>query len=324
MALLLTHDDVSGLLSMGEAIAAVRAGFRQQGDGRVRLPSRLTSDTGAGWLRLMPASLEGSGYMGFKAMHLTRGVGVRYMVALFELSSGVLLALVDADRLTVMRTAATTAVAATHLARPGPLRVGVLGSGEQARAHLLALAQVCRLAGAAVYSPRPERRRAFSLSLGRELDLPVEAVDHPEDAVDGAQAVVIAVRAAGEPLFRAAWLQPGMHVSGISSVRPEAREIEDAVWRGSDLVVVDDRQHVLESGDGRAALASGSLRPEQAVELWELVCGRHPGRRRPEEVTLFKSVGTAVQDLALAAALYERARERGAGADVGEFPHVRS
>jgi ornithine cyclodeaminase/alanine dehydrogenase-like protein (mu-crystallin family) len=89
------------------------------------------------------------------------------------------------------------------------------------------------------------------------------------------------------------------------------------------VVGVDDREHVFDSGDGRAALASGSIRPDDTAELWELVSGRRPGRQRPEQITLFKSVGTGLQDLAVAGALYQRARERGLGQELGEFPHAR-
>jgi ornithine cyclodeaminase/alanine dehydrogenase-like protein (mu-crystallin family) len=106
-------------------------------------------------------------------------------------------------------------------------------------------------------------------------------------------------------------------------VRPEARELDERVWARAAVRAVDDREHVLESGDGRAALASGVVRPADLVELWEIVGGRHPGRQRADEVTVFKSVGTALQDLSLAAAIYRRAREQGRGVDVGDFPHAR-
>jgi ornithine cyclodeaminase/alanine dehydrogenase-like protein (mu-crystallin family) len=112
-------------------------------------------------------------------------------------------------------------------------------------------------------------------------------------------------------------------VTAISAVRPEARELDEAIWARADVVGVDDRDHVLDSGDGRAALAGGSLQASDAAELWELVSGRRPGRQRPEQITLFKSVGTGLQDLAVAGAVYRRARERGLGQDLGEFPPAR-
>lgn len=320
MAILLKNADVEGLLSMDEVIQAVERGSLEQSRGEVRLPRRITIDVGAGWLRVMPAALTGSGVMGFKEMHLTKGVGVRYLINLYDIPTGALLATMDADWITVVRTAATSALATRYLARPEVPRVGVLGSGEQARAHLAALSCVRPFSDVRVYSPRPERREAFCAWARREFQADARPVPDPQEAAAGADLIVAAFRASGTPVVRAAWLRPGVHVIGISSVRPDAREIEDAVWKVSDRIVVDDRAHILESGDGRSAVASGSLRPDDAVELWQVVAGQVPGRQRGEEITLFKSVGTALQDLAVARVVYERAGRRGAGSDLGEFP----
>lgn len=321
--LLLKHDAVAGLVSMAEAIEAVRAACVEQGEGRARLPQRLTTETGNGWLRLMPVALEGSGVMGYKEMHLTPGVGTAYLVALYDLASGALLAQMDADWLTQFRTAATSAVAADCLARPGAQRVGLIGSGEQARAHLEAMRCVRELAEVFVWSPDAAHREAFADRAAGELGLPVRAVATPEAAVSGADLVLAAYKAGREPVLRARWLAPGMHVLGIGSVRADAREIEDGVWSRADRIVVDDLDHVLESGDGRSGAASGHLRREAVSELWQVVGGARPGRQGRNELTLYKSVGTALQDLALAQALYRRARERGVGVDLGEFPRSR-
>ena len=323
MAVLLTHDDVRDLLTMRDAIAALERAALEQSRGETRLPPRLTVDVPGGWLRMMPAALLGRGVMGFKEMHSTKGVGVRYLINLYDVASGALLAVMDADWITAMRTAATSALATRYLARPGVGRVGVLGSGEQARAHVRALAEVRRFADVRVYSPRPERRDAFAAWVRREFSCDAGAEDTAEDAVAGADVVIAAFRASGSPVLRAAWIRPGTHVVGISSVRPEAREIEDRVWALSDRVVVDDRAHVLESGDGRSAVASASLDPARAVELWEIVSGRAAGREGAGEITLFKSAGTALQDLAVAALVCDRAGSAGRGRDLGEFPRAK-
>jgi alanine dehydrogenase len=114
-----------------------------------------------------------------------------------------------------------------------------------------------------------------------------------------------------------------MHICAASSVRPAARELEDQVWRKATTVAVDDREHAFESGDGRSALASSAFSRERAVELWELVSGKKPGRTAAADITLFKSVGTALQDLAIAKAIYDRAKAKGLGHDVGRFPRMR-
>jgi alanine dehydrogenase len=325
VTLLLKHEEVADLLTVDETIAAVRAGLVEQAAGQVQVPPRTTTDaaSGHGWLRLMPAILNGSGLMGYKAMHSTPGVGVRYLVALYDLKTGELLAQMDADWLTSRRTAATAAVAADLLAHPAVEQVGLLGSSEQARALLGALAQVRTLPRVKVYSPTPANRAAFADAMSAQLGIAIEPVASAEAAVRDSDLVACAIRAGGTPALLAEWLAPGAHVTAISAVRPEARELDERVWARAAVRAVDDREHVLESGDGRAALASGVVRPADLVELWEIVGGHHPGRQRADEVTVFKSVGTALQDLSLAAAIYRRAREQGRGLDVGDFPHAR-
>lgn len=325
MVLLLRHEVVEHLLSVDEVLAAVRAGLREQGEGQAQVPPRLTLDSSAGhgWLRVMPAILNQSGVMGYKAMNATPGAGVRYLIALYDLPTGRLLAQMDADWITQQRTAAIAAVATGELANPELRQVGLLGSGAQARALLAAVARVRRLPRVLVYSPTPEHRQRFAEQMGRQFGLDMVAVDAPSEALVGSDLWLSAVRPGRQPVLRSEWLAPGAHVTAISAVRPDHRELEEAVWRRAEVVVVDDRTHAFESGDGRAALASGSLRPDDAIELHELVAGRRPGRHAPWQVTLFKSVGTAAQDLAIARAVYQRARERGLGEELGEFPRAR-
>jgi alanine dehydrogenase len=325
LTLLLRHDEVEGLLTTDETIAAVRSGLAEQGAGEVQLPPRITIDSTSdqGWLRLMPTILNRSGYMGYKAMHSTPDVGVRYLVALYQMRSGELLAFVDADWITAWRTAAMAAVATDALARPRIAQAGLLGSSHQARALLTCLSRVRELPRVRVYSPTPANRASFAATMSRELDLDVQPVDAPEAITQECDLVGSAIRAGRSPVLSGDGLAAGTHVNALSAVRPEARELDDAVWRRSDVVVVDDRVHAFESGDGQSALRSGAVRMEDAAELWEVLAGKRPGRQSEQDVTLFKAVGTAVQDLTLAAALYERARERNLGAELGAFPHLR-
>lgn len=325
VAIILRHEDIVGLLSTDEVIAAVRAGLVEQAAGQVQVPPRITIDStsGNGWLRVMPTILNGSGVMGYKAMHATPKVGVRYLVALYDLPSGELLAHMDADWLTAQRTAATAAVAADVLANPAIRQVGLIGSGEQAQALLTAMSCIRTLPRVLVFSPTPGNRARFAAAMSERLTLDVRAVDSPQAALQESDLVLSAFRSGTSPVVQAGWIRPGAHVTAISAVRPEARELEADVWGKADLVAVDDRAHAFESGDGTAALNAGNLRPEDAAELWELLGGQRSGRRRAEDITLFKSVGTASQDLAIAAAIYRRAQERGLGQDLGEFPHIR-
>jgi ornithine cyclodeaminase/alanine dehydrogenase-like protein (mu-crystallin family) len=215
------------------------------------------------------------------------------------------------------------AVATDVLARPKIERAGLLGSSHQARALLTCLSRVRALPQVRVYSTTATNRASFAAAMSRELGLDVQPVDAPEAVIQECDLVGSAIRAGSTPVLGGAGLAAGTHVNALSAVRPEARELDDAVWRRSDVAVVDDRVHAFESGDGQSALRSGAVRMEDVAELWEVLAGKRPGRQRDQDVTLFKAVGTAVQDLTLAAALYERARARGLGAELGAFPHLR-
>ena len=323
--LMLEHDDIAGLLPPEETIQALRAALLEQSKGLVQVPPRTTVDSSAGfgWLRTMPAILNGSKVMGFKAMHSTPGVGVGYFVDLYDLPTGELLATMDADWLTAQRTAATAAIGADMLAAKTIRTVGLLGSGEQARSMLVATSKVRHLAQINVFSPTPAHRNAFAEAIGREHGLNIKPVERPEQAVAGCDLLLSAFRTGKEPLVAADWITPGMHICAASSVRPAARELADDVWRKAVVVAVDDRAHAFESGDGRSAIVSGAFEPERAVELWELVSGQKRGRDTDRDITLFKSVGTALQDLAVAHAIYRRAKQNGVGRDLGRFPKMR-
>jgi alanine dehydrogenase len=323
--LVLEHDDIAGLLSPEEVIEALRKALTEQSEGLVQVPPRTTVDSssGFGWLRTMPAILNGSKVMGFKAMHSTPGVGVGYFVDLYDLPTGELLAMMDADWLTAQRTAATAAIGVDLLASKTTRTVGVLGSGEQARSMLVAASKVRQLGQINVFSPTPAHRQAFAETIGRTHGLNIKAVEHPRQAVVGCDLLLSVFRAGNQPFVAADWITPGMHISAASSVRPAARELEDDIWRKAAVVAVDDRGHAFESGDGRSAIASRSFEPERAVELWELVSGQRRGRSTEEDITLFKSVGTALQDLAIANAIYRQARQKGLGREVSRFPKMR-
>jgi alanine dehydrogenase len=325
MTLVLRHEDIAGLLSIDEVREAVRAGLVEQAEGQVQLPPRTTIDSisGHGWLRVMPAILNASGFMGYKAMHSTPGVGVRYLVMLYDLNSGELLAQMDADWLTAQRTAATAAIAADVLAKPEVEQVGVLGSSDQARAMLLAVSRVRNVRRVKVYSPTPANRRRFANEMGGYLNIAITPVETASDAVAGCDLVLSVYRAGTKPLVEANWIKAGAHINAASSVRPEARELKEEIWRNCTVVAVDDRTHVFESGDGRAAIASGHVKPDQTTELWELLAKKKSGRLHTDDITLFKGVGTALQDLALAAAIYRRAKEHSLGQEIGNFPRVR-
>lgn len=322
--LLLRDEDIRGAMESVSIVDGLERMLARPVTGALELPPRQTIDIapGSGFLRLMPCVAYDTGYAGFKAMNMHPEYGVRYMIALISLADGSLVALLDADWITAYRTAATAAIAVRHLAPSVTDTIAVMGSGTQARALLEATVQTCTPRQVLVYSPTAPNRELFAAEVGERLELPIEPVADPRAAMLGADVVLSAYRAGSEPTITLAATKPGSLVCGISSVRPEHREVDMALW-GESRIVVDDREHVSHSGDGRAAVEQGVFDGAAIAELWEVLQGARLGRRSDEERVLFKSVGTAEQDIALAALVMERAQELGFGEAVGEFPALR-
>ena len=320
MTLLLNHDDVRAAVSMADAIAAMESGFAEEGAGRTRLPPRINMPAGKGWLRVGPVALEGSGWMGFKAMNLAPGQGVRYQVHLYSIESGALLAIMDAQHLTTLRTGATSAVATKRLARPGECAVALLGAGAEAVAQLDAMVALGVVAEARVFSPTPANRERLAAQF-RERGLRIATVDSAEAAVRGAGIVLAAVKSPVVAL-QGAWLAPGMHVNSVGTARRDQRECDVDCFTRSARIIVDTKEGVFgEAGD--AVAAREAIDMAQVHELAALVSGAVGGRAGEEEITLFKSVGTGLQDIALAAMIYQQAMSRGLGMDIGAFPYLK-
>jgi ornithine cyclodeaminase/alanine dehydrogenase-like protein (mu-crystallin family) len=321
MTLLLTHDDVRAVVTMDDAIVAMEAAFREEGDGATLLPPRINMKAGKGWLRVGPVSLEKSGWAGFKAMNLAPGAGVRYQVHLYKAESGELLAIMDAQHLTTLRTGATSAVATRRLAKPGPCVVALLGSSVEARAQLDAMQAAGYVKSARVFSPTAANRQKLAEDYRRAFDMTIEPVVSAEEAVVGADMVLAAVKSS-ETVLYGKWLRPGMHVNSVGTARRDQREIDPETFAMSARIVVDTKEGVLgEAGD--AVAAKDVLQGKEVHELAELVVGKVPGRTADDQVTLFKSVGTGIQDIGLAAMIYQRAKERGLGTDIGAFPYLK-
>jgi alanine dehydrogenase len=268
----------------------------------------------------MPVIAYDTGFAGYKAMNFHPDHGVRYMIAMIALADGELVALLDADWVTATRTAVTAAIAVRHLARSGADRVAVVGSGTQARALLEATAAVLTPSQVLVHSPTAANREKFAGEMAGQLGVPVLPVDRLEDALEASDIVLSAFRAKGSPVIHGDAIRAGTLVCGISAVRPGHREIDMSLW-GISRVVVDDLKHVCESGDGRAAVERGLT--DDVPELWQVLRDPSLGRRDDDERVLFKSVGTAEQDIALAAIVVERAQALGLGEQLGEFPALR-
>lgn len=325
MTLLLTNEDVRAAVDMTDAIEALEAAFREQAEGQLQQPHRLNmpaGEPGKSFLRIGPCVMQKSGWMGFKAMNLAKDVGVRYQVHLYALATGELCAIMDGQYLTTLRTGATSAVATKRLAGKRPGVVGVLGSGQESLMQLEALRSLGLVAAARIYSPTEEKRKALAAYFRDAFGLDVAAVDAAESAVRECDFVVAAVNSA-EPVVLGRWLRAGAHVNSVGTARPTQRELDCDVFRKAAAIVVDTREGVFkEAGDCIAAAEVNAVRPDDVLELSQLVGGARPPSTGAGQITLFKSVGTAVQDIGLAVKVFENATAKGLGRKMGNFPHL--
>jgi len=314
LTLLLTESDVESVLDFPSVIESVEQAFRQQAEGLATNHARRRVMTPSSGLNVMFAGAPEMGSMGLKAYSISRS-GARFYVMLFDASTGELLAIVQADRLGQMRTGAASAVATRHLARPDARTLGIYGAGWQAEAQLEAIACVRDLERVVVYSRTGESRRAFAERMSERTGLEVEPVSSAEEPA--AQDIVVTITSSREPVLRGEWLSPGSHVNAAGSNFLYKSEIDRDTVRRSSLVCIDSREEIgLEAGSLLPSLDTGVLFPEAVHELSEVVAGRIRGRRGPEDVTLFVSQGIALEDVATARLVYDRALEQNLGRDV--------
>ncbi len=316
MALLLSEADVKQILTMPLALAAVEDSFRRLADGSALLHSRQRLHIpGKSYLHYMAAADATSGYMGLK-IYTSSGAGLRFLVPLFHIDSGELLALIEADCLGQIRTGAASGLATKLLARADAAKIGIIGTGLQSRTQLEALSLVRTVTGVRAFSRHPENRERFAKEMTEQLGLPVVAVASAQEAVRGADIVVTSTTSTN-PVLDGSWLAPGMHVNASGANFPQKHELDGEAVRRCDIIVVDSRaQSKLEAGDLIQMYGDDKRRWSSVTELAEVVAGKTPGRSNPQQITLFKSNGIASEDIVVTGRIYELARERGIGRQV--------
>jgi ornithine cyclodeaminase/alanine dehydrogenase len=309
LPLYLSERDVEGLITPGEAVPAIEACFRRLAAGSVEnVPRRrLALDDGA--FAVMSAVDRELGYAGVKAYTAVAGKAT-FVVCLFELQSGTLAAVIEADALGQRRTGAASGVAAKHLAPSGARSLGIIGCGWQAEAQVDAIrAAVPGIERVVAYCRTPERLRAFCATTAAE---PGES---HRDAAE--QDIVVTATSSSDPVLRGEWLREGALVCAMGANRPQARELDNVVLERATFVCCDSRENAkLESGDLIDPVRSGVLDWLEVHELQEVVAGELPGRQTDTDIVLFKSNGLAAWDVAIAAAVVELARERGVGREL--------
>jgi len=323
MPIWLNARDIAALLTMTDAIAAVEEAFRQLALGDVALPPRV----GIGMARYggggaaMPAYVGGEiNSLGLKLVTLYPDNPGRYSLAAVQATlvllnprTGQLLAVMDAGALTALRTGAAGGVASRYLARQGATRATVFGAGVQGRAQLEALCAVRPIQQAWIVDRVPAAAEAFAAAMSAQLGLPIASATDLRAAVADAD-VILTATTAHEPLFDGNWLQPGAHINGIGSHAPAARELDTVTVQRARVVTDQTAACLAEAGDLIIPLREGAITEAHiAAQLGEIIIGRNPGRTAEDEITLFKSVGLAIQDIAVAAQVYRQALAAGRG-----------
>jgi len=322
MALLLSDLDVRRSIDYRQVIDALETCFAEQAAGRVTHPERLNVAIEGTWMRLMPAVIPSLGIMGFKVYHGNPEYGARFLIILSSMKGGEILAAIDGIHLTAVRTAATGAVAAKHIAPRHAWRMAILGSGLEAETHCHAMTTINDISDIRVFSPNRARRTAFAVRMSSQLGIPVMACETAQDAVHGAHHVVMATHtgAPGKIAYEARWLEQGQHLASIGSTNLRLRELDARVVGLVDDLVFDVKadQVARESADVSVfCAAGGSL--ARARWLPDLVASGSVGRKNDSAITLFKSVGSGVEDIVAAAQVYRAASTSGLGQRVGEL-----
>lgn len=318
--LILTREDVAALLTLEECIAAVEHAFKLYGEGKTDPPGILGVHARDGGFHIKAGILPlGAPYFAakmnanFPANRRRFGLPtIQGVLVLSHAEHGYPLAVMDSSEITVKRTGAATAVAAKHLARPDASLATLCGCGSQARTQLQALAAVRPLRRAYVHDLDAERARSFARSLAAELNIEVSAVTELAEGLRASDLCITCTTSTRYILEKGA-APAGMFIAAVGADNPEKQELDPQLMATSK-VVVDVLEQCATIGDLHHALAAGLMSTADVyAELGELVAGKKPGRTSPEEITIFDSTGMALQDVAAAAAVYEKAVRAGRG-----------
>ena len=320
--LILNHDEVVQLLPMQECIGVMREALIRLARGQVHQPLRMIvrPPDAAGVMGLMPSYMSGD-----DAAYALKTVCVfpdnpsqgkdahQGSVMLFSAETGELQAMMNASAVTAIRTAAVSGVATELLAREDAHELAIVGAGVQARTHLAAMSCVRSIERCRIASRTIEHARQLVDEMSDSFPFPLAAVETVEQALADADLIVTATNAK-EPVLKREWISPGVHLNVVGSSSPKSREVDTATMAAAALFV-DRRESTLnEAGDYLFAASEGAIGPDHIrAELGELLTRSKRGRTSPDEITLFKSLGLAVEDLAAAAYLYKKAKELNAG-----------
>jgi alanine dehydrogenase len=313
MTLHIKEAEVRQVLTMPIALEAVEEISRKEAAGGVLVhPRRRFELPSGGFFHYMAAADFTAGFLAMKQYTFVRGK-MRFLVPLYEIASGDLVAMIEADYMGQLRTGAASGVATKYLARHDASVAAIIGSGGQARTQLEAIAAVRKLSSARVYGRNADRRKRFAVEMSKKIGIPVEPANSSSQAARGAH-VVCTATTASQPVLGGADLASGMHINAIGANHAHKHELDDEAVASSDLIVVDSiDQSRQEAGDLIIAFKGDEICWAGVKKLSDVVAGKVTGRTSETEVTLFKSNGIASWDLAVAMRVYARAKEKGLG-----------
>jgi|SRR5213594_821874 ornithine cyclodeaminase/alanine dehydrogenase len=322
--LLLSEKQVQDLIDIDELIATLEQAHIQCSTGRAVMPVRLVVPLPQihGRITSMPGFLNDDNALGMKVItyfqdNPKRGLpAILATIMLFSVETGKMIAVMDGSYITAIRTACASAMATRALANRETPVLGILGAGVQARAHIQALSRVRKLQQIKIYSPSGISATKIRKDMESDVGFGVKVAASAEDAVKHSD-IVVTVTTAKEPILKSEWLNAGVHINAVGSHRPDLREVDGATLARAK-VVVDSREAIMtECGDILLALKEKSI-PEDVIhaEIGEVLAGMKSGRESAGEITLYKSVGIAIQDVATANLVYHRALDRKVGTQV--------
>ena len=316
--LYLSESDVKSLVNMSDVMDVVEKCFKAQGEGRAPNQPRRRVFVPKGTMHVMFGGMvdENEGYLGLKAYTTFPGIGVRFIFLLWDANTSEMLSLMEANVQGQMRTGAASGVAAKYMAREDASVAGLIGTGWQARSQLEALCCARDLKTVKVHSRRAEKREKFVSAMQGRVNAELVPVESASEAVRGSQ-IVCTITTAREPVFDGNDLEPGATVVAAGSNRITNREVDDETFRraAAGRIVTDNLEGAeFESGDLVGAIRANVIQWGQVSEIGLIATGVMPGRASDEEINLFLSQGVAIEDVALGAELYRRAKAQGVGA----------
>jgi ornithine cyclodeaminase/alanine dehydrogenase-like protein (mu-crystallin family) len=316
MTLHISESEVRAVLTMPMAIEAVEEISRKQSSGEVAVhPRRRFELPGGGFFHYMAAADFSTGFVAMKQYTYVKGK-IKFLVPLYEMRAGDLVALIEADYMGQVRTGAASGVATKYLSRENSRVAAIIGSGGQARTQLEAIAAVRKLELVRVYGRDAAKREKFSKEMTERLGISVQSAANSSEAVRGADILCTATTAAN-PVVSGADLAPGVHMNAIGANHAHKRELDDDAVESADVIVVDSiEQSRQEAGDLILAFRGDESCWTGVKKLSDVVAGKAPGRTSDAEVTLFKSNGIASWDLAVAMRVYALAKEKGLGREL--------